>query len=201
MENGMKAKILAQLAETRSVYAAMEQDAALLAQLEAATQACLKALKAGKKILLAGNGGSAADAQHVAGEYVARFAFDRPGLPAIALTTDTSVLTAIGNDYGYDQLFSRQVQALGQTGDVFIAISTSGKSPNIVKALEEAKPRGLFCIGMTGNKQGTPMHTLCDIMLQAPSSYTPRIQEAHIGMSHIMCGLVEELFFEREAKR
>jgi D-sedoheptulose 7-phosphate isomerase len=193
----MKARILAQLAETRSIYAAMEADELLLAELQKATEACLRSLKDGKKILLAGNGGSAADAQHVAGEYVSRFAFDRPGLPAIALTTDTSILTAIGNDYGYELVFARQVQALGQPGDVFIGISTSGKSPNIVKALQEAGQRGMVCIGMSGNKQGTPMESLCDILLKAPSSYTPRIQEAHIGMSHIMCGLVEESYFGR----
>lgn len=194
----MKAKILAQLAETRALYAAMEADPHLVAQIEAASQACLKALRDGNKILLAGNGGSAADSQHIAGEFVARFAFDRPGLPAIALTVDSSVLTAIGNDYGYEFLFSRQVDALGRSGDVFIGFSTSGKSPNIVKALEEAKKRGLVCIGMSGNKQGTPMESLCDILLKAPSSYTPRIQEAHIGMSHILCGLVEEAYFGRD---
>jgi D-sedoheptulose 7-phosphate isomerase len=194
----MKDRILAQLAQTRAIYTAMESDAVLLAGVEKATQACLKALRDGRKILLAGNGGSAADAQHVAGEFVARFAFDRPGLPAIALTTDTSVLTAIGNDYGYEFLFSRQVQALGQAGDVFIGYSTSGKSPNIVKAFEEARQRGLVGIGLSGNRPGTPMDSLCDILLKVPSAETPRIQEAHIGLSHIICGLVESLYFGRD---
>jgi D-sedoheptulose 7-phosphate isomerase len=196
MKIDLKAKIRTQLAETRSIYTAMEESPALIAALQAGTEACLKALKSGKKILLAGNGGSAADAQHVAGEYVSRFAFDRPGLPAIALTTDTSILTAIGNDYGYEFIFSRQVQALGQAGDVFIAISTSGKSPNILKALEEAGRIGMVRIGMTGNKRG-PIADLCEILLETPSGYTPRIQEGHIAMSHIMCGLVEEAYFER----
>ncbi len=196
MTTEMKAKIRAQLAETRSIYAAMEESQTVIAALQAGTEACLKALKDGKKILLAGNGGSAADAQHVAAEYVCRFAVDRPGLPAIALTTDTSILTAIGNDYGYEFIFSRQVQALGQPGDVFIGISTSGKSPNILKALEEAGRRGMVRIGMTGNKGG-PIADLCEILLETPSSYTPRIQEGHIAMSHIMCGLVEEAYFRR----
>lgn len=195
----MNSKIIAQLSETRAIYDAMVADEALVSAIAKAADTCLKALQAGGKLLLAGNGGSAADAQHVAGEYVSRFAFDRPGLPAIALTTDSSILTAIGNDYGYERLFSRQVQALGQAGDVFIGITTSGSSPNIVKALEEARSRGLICIGMTGNREGTPMDALCDIVLKAPSPYTPRIQEAHIGMSHIICGLVEEGFFGRPA--
>lgn len=191
----MNSQIIAQLTETRGIYDAMINDVAVVTEIAKAAEACLAALKNGKKLLLAGNGGSAADAQHVAGEYVSRFAFDRPGLPAIALTTDSSILTAIGNDYGYELLFARQVQALGQEGDVFIGITTSGRSPNIVKALEEAKKRGMLCIGMTGNREGTPMDELCDIVLKAPSSYTPRIQEAHIGMSHIICGLVEEGYF------
>jgi len=194
----MKTSIRNQLAETRAIYEAMEQDTAIHAAVEAASEACLKALRNGNKILLAGNGGSAADAQHVAGEYVSRFAFDRPGLPAIALTTDSSVLTAIGNDYGYEQVFSRQVQALGRPGDVFIGISTSGKSPNILKALEEAGKRGVVRIGMSGNKRG-PMAELCEVLIEVPSSYTPRIQEGHIALSHIICGVVEEAYFGRPA--
>ena len=194
----MKQAIRTQLGETRSIYAAMESDEALVGQIESVAQACLKALRAGCKILLAGNGGSAADAQHIAGEYVSRFAFDRPGLPAIALTTDTSILTAIGNDYGYELLFSRQVQALGQPGDIFIGISTSGKSPNIIKALAEARRKEMVCIGLSGNRNDTPMESLCHVILKAPSAYTPRIQEAHIGISHIICGLVEAAYFERD---
>ncbi len=155
-------------------------------------------LQAGGKLLLAGNGGSAADAQHIAGEFVSRFAFDRPGLPAIALTTDTSILTAIGNDYGFEKLFARQVQALGNKGDVFIAYSTSGKSPNILAALAEARARGLVTVGLTGARQG-PMHELCEHLLAVPSTDTPKIQEGHLVLGHTLCGLVESALFRKPA--
>jgi D-sedoheptulose 7-phosphate isomerase len=135
-----------------------------------------------------------ADAQHIAGELVSRFAFDRPGLPAIALTTDTSILTAIGNDYGYAQLFARQIEAHGNANDVFIAYSTSGKSPNILLALEAARGRGLTTIGLSGNRGG-PMADRCDHYLAVPSSDTPRVQEAHLVLGHILCGLVENAMF------
>ena len=148
------------------------------------------------EILLAGNGGSAADAQHIAGELVSRFAFDRPGLPAIALTTDSSILTAIGNDYGYEKLFARQVQAHSNKGDVFIGYSTSGKSPNILRALEEAQDLGLVCVGLTGNRGG-PMQGLCDYLLEIPSDDTPKIQEGHLVLGHILCGLIEKRLFAR----
>ena len=147
------------------------------------------------KILLAGNGGSAADAQHIAGEFVSRFAFDRPGLPAIALTTDTSIITAIGNDYGYEKLFTRQIQALGRKGDIFIGYSTSGKSPNILRAFEEAKSRGLVCVGFTGSRGG-PMQDICDYLLEVPSIDTPKIQEGHLVLGHILCGLIESAIFK-----
>ena len=161
----------------------------------AASEACIDCMKHGGKILLAGNGGSAADAQHIAGELVSRFAFDRPGLPAIALTTDSSILTAIGNDYGYEKLFSRQVQAHGNKGDVFIGYSTSGKSPNILCAFKEARSRGLVCIGLTGNRGG-PMRELCNHLLEVPSNDTPKIQEGHLVLGHILCGLVENAIFK-----
>jgi D-sedoheptulose 7-phosphate isomerase len=170
----------------------------LLARVAAAAEACIASLNNGGKILLAGNGGSAADAQHIAGEFVSRFAFDRPGLPAIALTTDTSILTAIGNDYGYEKLFARQVQAHAQKGDVFIAYSTSGKSPNVIAALQEAKSRGVVCIGMTGNRGG-PMKELCEYYLDVPSADTPKIQEGHAVLGHILCGLVERALFKAPA--
>lgn len=191
----MRSYINAQIQETQRLMSAMLEDGALLARVEAAAEACITALKNGGKVLLAGNGGSAADAQHVAGEFVSRFAFDRPGLPAIALTTDTSILTAIGNDYGYDKLFARQVQAHAQKGDVFIAYSTSGKSPNVIAALQEAKSRSLVCIGMTGNRAG-PMRDLCDYCLDVPSADTPKIQEGHAVLGHILCGLVEQALFK-----
>jgi D-sedoheptulose 7-phosphate isomerase len=191
----MKSYILGQIQETQRVMSSMLADDMLLAQVEAAAKACITALNNSGKILLVGNGGSAADAQHIAGEFVSRFAFDRPGLPAIALTTDTSILTAIGNDYGYDKLFARQIQAHAQKGDILIAYSTSGKSPNVIAAVEEAKIRGVVCIGMTGNRGG-PMKGLCDYYLDVPSSDTPKIQEGHAVLGHILCGLVEHALFK-----
>lgn len=191
----MRSHIVASIEETRRIMSAILADDALLARVEAAAQACITTLSNDGKILLAGNGGSAADAQHIAGEFVSRFAFDRPGLPAIALTTDSSILTAIGNDYGYDRLFARQVQAHAREGDVLIAYSTSGKSPNVLAALQEAKKMGLICIGMTGNRGG-PMRDLCDHYLDVPSADTPKIQEGHAVLGHILCGLVERALFK-----
>ena len=144
--------------------------------------------------MIAGNGGSAADAQHIAAELVSRFYFDRPGLPSIALTTDSSMLTAIGNDYGYDQLFARQVQANGVAGDVFIGISTSGSSRNVVNALKVSKEMGLVTVGLTG-ETGGEMKALCDYCICVPSRETPRIQEVHILIGHILCAIVEEAMF------
>jgi D-sedoheptulose 7-phosphate isomerase len=194
----MKSYIKGQIQETQRVMSVMLADDELLARIEAAAKACIASLNNGGKILLAGNGGSAADAQHIAGEFVSRFAFDRPGLPAIALTTDTSILTAIGNDYGYDKLFARQVQAHAKKGDVFIAYSTSGKSPNVIAAMQEAKNRGVVCIGMTGNRGG-PMKDQCDYYLDVPSADTPKIQEGHAVLGHILCGLVESALFKAPA--
>lgn len=191
----MKQYILEQINEAHRVVAAMLEDAKLITTTEAAAVACINTLQSGGKILLAGNGGSAADAQHIAGEFVSRFAFDRPGLAAIALTTDTSILTAIGNDYGYERLFSRQVQALGNRGDIFIGYSTSGKSANILRAFEESKTKGLICVGLTGNLGGS-MRELCDYLLEIPSSDTPKIQEGHLVIGHIICGLVERAIFK-----
>ncbi|MCX7218015.1 MAG: D-sedoheptulose 7-phosphate isomerase [Burkholderiales bacterium] len=191
----MKNYILSQITEAQRVMSAMLSDIGLVSATEAASKACITCLQNGGKILLAGNGGSAADAQHIAGEFVSRFAFDRPGLPAIALTTDSSILTAIGNDYGYEKLFTRQIQALGNKGDVFIGYSTSGKSPNILRAFEEARERGLICIGLTGNRGG-PMRELCDHILEIPSGDTPKVQEGHLVLGHIICGLVENAIFK-----
>lgn len=193
----MKEFIEKQIREASQVMDAMTAEPDLHAALSGAAQACIDALKGGGKILLIGNGGSAADAQHIAGEFVSRFAFDRPGLPAIALTTDTSILTAIGNDYGYERLFARQVQALGKKGDVLIGYSTSGKSPNVLLAFETAREIGMVTIGLTGNKGG-PMVGLCDYLLAVPSSNTPKIQEGHLVLGHTLCGLVENAIFERK---
>jgi D-sedoheptulose 7-phosphate isomerase len=174
-------------------------DAKLLKTLEAAARALARAYRKGKKVLLAGNGGSAADAQHVAGELVSKFYFDRPGLSALALTTDTSILTAIGNDYGYAKLFARQVQANGQAGDIFIGISTSGNSPNIIAALQEAKHRKLTTIGLTGEADcQMDRDKLCDFLIKVPSLETPKIQESHIMLGHMLCALVEKTLFKEK---
>ena len=154
----------------------------------------VEAYKNGNKTLIAGNGGSAADAQHIAGEFVSKFYFDRPGLASLALTTDTSIITAIGNDYGYDTLFSRQVQANGVKGDVFIGISTSGNSANIIEALKECKEKGIISVGFTG-ENGGEMAELCDFCIKVPSNETPRVQEVHILIGHIICAVVEEVIF------
>lgn len=191
----MQAYISNQINEAQHIMSAMLVDKALLNAVENAAMACIKCIRDGGKILLAGNGGSAADAQHIAGEFVSRFAFDRPGLAAIALTTDTSILTAIGNDYGYEKIFARQIQALGQRGDVFIGYSTSGMSRNVLMALEEAREKGMICIGLTGNRSG-PMKSLCKYLLEVPSSDTPKIQEGHLVLGHILCGLVENAIFK-----
>ena len=172
----------------------LQTDTNLAAAFDAAFAACLGAYRNQRKILIAGNGGSAADAQHFAGELVSRFYFDRPALAAIALTTDTSILTAIGNDYGYEDVFSRQVQALGQAGDVFIAISTSGNSPNVLKAIAQAKSQHLTVIGLTG-RIGGKMKGLCDTCLCAPSDSTPNIQECHLVIEHALCAAIEQALF------
>ncbi len=191
----MKNYIFNQISEARNVMSAMQEDSALWMTMEAVALACIASIQGGGKILLAGNGGSAADAQHIAGELVSRFAFDRPALSAIALTTDTSILTSIGNDYGYEKLFARQVQAHGHKGDVFIGYSTSGKSPNILYAFEEARTKGMVCVGLTGNRGGS-MRELCHFLLEVPSADTPKIQEGHLVLGHILCGLVENAIFK-----
>ena len=152
----------------------------------------------GGTILLAGNGGSAADAQHISAEFVSRFAFDRPGLAAIALTTDTSALTAIGNDYGYEQVFARQVQAVGRSEDLFIGISTSGTSKNILNALQTASERSIKTCFLTGEyKRG---YSCIDYEINVPSSNTARIQECHITIGHAICGIAEKLIFPKLAQ-
>ncbi|EAI3415057.1 D-sedoheptulose 7-phosphate isomerase [Campylobacter jejuni] len=170
------------------------KDENLITLIKNASLEVIKAYKNGNKTLLAGNGGSAADAQHIAGEFVSRFYFDRPGIASIALATDTSVLTAIGNDYGYENLFARQVQAQGVKGDIFIGISTSGNSKNILKALEFCKQKEIISIGLSGASGGA-MNELCDYCIKVPSTCTPRIQEAHILIGHIICAIVEEKLF------
>jgi D-sedoheptulose 7-phosphate isomerase len=198
MEDLLNGGIAGQFRDTARNLHTMSEDAGLHAALAGVAQACVSALQRGNKILFAGNGGSAADAQHLAGELVSRFNYDRPGLAAFALTTDTSVLTAIGNDYGYERVFARQVEAVGVAGDVFIGISTSGRSPNIVAALQVARAKGLVTVGLTGRGGGL-MPELCDHCLRTPSDQTPRIQEGHIAMGHTICWLIERAIFPRGA--
>lgn len=183
-----------QIAESIEVKQAILNNKELLKLIEEISVKAIELYENDKKIMLAGNGGSAADAQHIAGELVSRFYFDRPGLPALALTTDSSILTAIGNDYGYEKLFSRQIQANGDEGDMFIGISTSGNSENIIKALEECKNKKIITVGLTGTNGGK-MAELCDFCIKVPSTETPRIQEAHILIGHIICSIIEEAIF------
>lgn len=170
----------------------------MLERIESLARTCVSCLRAGGKVLFAGNGGSAGDAQHMAGEFVSRFNYDRPGMAAIALTVDSSILTAIGNDYGYDYVFARQLEALGRQGDLFFAYSTSGNSPNILRALAVCRDRGLISVGLTGNRGGA-MNALCDVLFEMPSAHTPRVQEGHLIIGHAICARVEALMYPRES--
>ncbi len=176
--------------ETKSKILADEQ---LLRTIADVAERCLAVYKNGNKLLIAGNGGSAADSQHLAAEFVSRFEFDRPGLPAMALTTDTSILTAIGNDYGYERLFARQIQANAVPGDMFLGISTSGNSKNVLLAFEEAKKKDVITVGLAGS--GGAIQSACDYCISVPSTLTPRIQECHIVIGHMICAFVELQYF------
>jgi len=182
---------------TARLLDAMAVDEALCVATARAVEICVAALGAGRKLMICGNGGSAADAQHWAGELVSRFNHDRPGLAAMALTTDSSILTAIGNDYGYDRVFARQVEALGAAGDVLLALSTSGNSPNVLAALNTARARGITTVGFTG-EEGGALATLCDVCIHIPSRSTPRIQEGHEVIGHTICAMIEAAIFPRE---
>lgn len=196
MANHVKAMFEAEFDKSIKLLTAMSQDAQLHELMTKAVSQSIAALRGGHKLLFVGNGGSAADAQHWAGELVSRFYYDRPGLPAIALTTDTSILTAIGNDYGYDYVFARQVEALGQEGDVLVAISTSGNSRNVVRAIEAARAKRMVVMGFTG-RGGGQMAELCDLCFRVPSGETPRIQEGHEALGHLLCALIEAEMFPR----
>lgn len=188
----MREKVIKELKESIEIkQAVIEHLADIIAD---AAGIIIDAYRAEKKVLLIGNGGSAADAQHIAAELVGRFLVERKALPAIALTTDTSILTAVSNDYGYETVFSRQVEALGEAGDVLMAISTSGASSNILRAMETAHARGMKVIVLTGEK-GKSLKEKADLVLIVPSEKTPRIQEAHITIGHIICYLVENELF------
>ena len=191
MASGLTAAVAAEFDAALANYQRLAADPHLRAELERAVEACLAALRAGNKLLFAGNGGSAADAQHWAAELVSRFQKERPGLAAIALTTDSSILSAIGNDYGFERVFARQVEALGMPGDVLALISTSGRSANVLRAAEVARARSLQVIGFTG-REGGELRAACDICLRVPADDTPRIQEGHGFLGHTLCALVEQ---------
>ena len=186
----MKKALSNSIKQTAKYMLNISEDIRILNALEKSVNICVSSLNSGKKILLAGNGGSAADAQHIAAELVSKFNLNRPGLCAIALTTDTSIITSIGNDYGFDFLFSRQLEAIAGPGDVFIAYSTSGRSLNILRALNFANENKIFTIGLTGNGN-SPMKDLCKILIKIPSDRTPLIQECHLVLGHLLCEHIE----------
>lgn len=190
----MKAVIKKQLAQSIATLQAVLADESIAETLVRLSEKTAETMKAGGKLLVAGNGGSAADAQHLVAEFVGRLTVSRPALRAIALTVDTSILTAVGNDFSFDHVFERQVEALGVPGDIFLGISTSGNSKNIIKAIDLANEKGLTTVGFTGNGGGA-MATLCDMNIIIPSSTTMNIQESHLVLEHIYCMLVELCYF------
>jgi len=194
----MKGKILKAFRESIEVKERFVHDNAV--RIEEVSRILADAFVRGKKVLLFGNGGSATDASHIAAEFVNRFTRERPALPAIALNTDMAVITSISNDYDYSDIFSRQIKALGDEGDVVIAISTSGTSKNVVRAVEVAKKRRLITICFTGAR-GNRLSEMCDYAFMVPSTSTPRIQETHILLGHVICQMVEEILFESYRKK
>ena len=194
-----KEHLMHHLGESSRCVSKMASDPELIALLSEIANECVKRLNSGNKLLFAGNGGSAADCQHMAGEYVGKFLFERQGLAAIALTTDSSILTAVGNDYGYETLFSRQIEALGRSGDLLFAYSTSGNSKNIIKAVETAAKMGICVVGMTGMNEGK-LDAMCDFLFKTPSIQTPQIQEGHLIAGHSICAIVEQLILDSQEK-
>lgn len=199
MRSLIKQLINEQVAEAVDVKRRLASSPETIAAIQQAAQRCVAVYQRGNKILIAGNGGSAADAQHMAAELSGRFNFDRPGIPAIALTANTSAITAIANDYGYEKVFSRQAQAYGQPGDLFVGISTSGNSTNILAAMEHCRNNKIETISLTG-LGGGKMAAASDVCIQIPSKSTPRVQECHILIVHMLCAAVEEVLFGETAK-
>jgi len=199
LKQDLKDPLAAHLERSLAALQRAAQDAALLATAREIAAAVIAALRSDNKLLIVGNGGSAADAQHIAAEIVGRYKHDRPAYAAIALTTDTSALTAVANDYGFEQVFARQIEGLGQRGDVLLALSTSGRSPNILAALRTARQRGLVTVGFTGSK-GEALGSLCDHLLMAPSDDTPVVQQIHLAVAHGICDEIEQTLL-REASR
>jgi D-sedoheptulose 7-phosphate isomerase len=196
IELDQKSAIARYVAQSRDVAQAALDDLEFLDSAEAIASAITSSLRRGGKLLVAGNGGSAADAQHIAGEFLSRLNYDRAPAAAIALTTDSSVLTAVGNDYGYERVFERQILGLCRPGDVFLAISTSGRSPNILRAMAAARELDSVVVGFTG-RSGGQMPSFADLLLRAPSDSTPLIQQVHIMAAHVICGAVEERLFPK----
>ena len=194
MESTVKDLVKSKLIEGMRVIEAVSENSQLHSTLDEAAQLTASALRSGRKLMVAGNGGSAADAQHLVAEFVSRLVHDRPAMRAVALTTDSSILTAIGNDYGYERVFVRQIEAIGQPGDVFMGISTSGNSPNVLRALEFCRETGIATIGLSG-ATGGKMTPLCDYMIAIPSPVTMYIQQAHLALEHIYCMMVERYYF------
>jgi D-sedoheptulose 7-phosphate isomerase len=190
----VKKYIKDQIKKSFETKQAIYENIDLIDKIEEVSKLCVALYRVDKKTILAGNGGSAADAQHIAAELVGRYGFDRPSIPSLALTTDTSCLTAIGNDYGYDNVFSRQLEGMGQEGDLFIGISTSGNSKNIINAFLSAKKKGITTVALVG-RDGGEMAKIADIALVVPSDSTPRIQESHILIGHIICDIIEKEIF------
>jgi D-sedoheptulose 7-phosphate isomerase len=197
MDREINERIREQIAASISVKQEILADQIFVDKLAEVAGVCISAFQRGNRVLLAGNGGSAADAQHIAAEFVSRFEFDRPGLPSIALSTDTSMLTAISNDYGFDRVFLRQLEANGRKGDVFIGISTSGNSKNVLLALANCRRLGITSVGLSGS--GGEIQSKCDHLIAVPSTNTARVQESHIMIGHIICGLVESAIFQRKS--
>lgn len=193
----MKHIVHEQLSKTIAVLEQVRSDDTLLGVVADAAEATAKAMLEGRKLMVAGNGGSAADSQHLVAEFVSRLVNDRPAMRAIALTVDTSILTAIGNDYGYERCFERQIEALGQPGDVFLGISTSGNSLNVLRALTLCREIGIVTVGFSGNAGGK-MALLCDYNIIIPCDVTMNIQESHLALEHIFCMLVERCYFGPE---
>ena len=204
MSEKSKDPIGAHLTQSLAALERATQDAGLLAVARKIASVSVAALRSGNKLLFIGNGGSAADAQHIAAEIVGRYKQDRPGWAAIALTTDTSALTAIANDYGFEQVFARQVEGLGKRGDVLLALSTSGRSPNILAALHKARELGLVTIGFTGSKgagKGNVLGALCDHLLVAPADDTAVIQQIHLTVAHGICDEIERTMTRETPKK
>ncbi|MDA0902474.1 MAG: D-sedoheptulose 7-phosphate isomerase [Proteobacteria bacterium] len=195
----MRSYILKEYQKTKNLFERMIENDDFQKKVEEVTEICYQSLKNGGKIMFCGNGGSAADSQHLAAELVSKLCYDRPALNAVALTTDTSALTAIGNDYGYIYSFSRQVNAISQEGDVLIGISTSGRSKNVVEAIKSAKLKKVITVGFLG-EDGRDIGELSDYQINIPSKETPKIQEGHIATGHIICALIEDKFFANSHK-